>query len=714
VGAELLAPGYTAYGRRLQYQTFDVTALLQRGPNCLGALLGYGWYAGHMNLFGVRCIDGTFPQLLAQLDVELIDGRKITIATDGDWRSTLAGPVRYADLLDGEAYDCRRELPGWDRPGFADGAWPKVWSQSRDETPLVWQRCEPVRALQELRPVSVREVRPGVYVFDFGQEITGWCRLKTGGPAGSHVTLRHAELLDRDGAVDLKNLWGVAQQEDYLLDGLGERTLEPHFTYHGFRYVEVAGLSEKPGTGTLRAVNLHSALPEAGEFSCSNERYNRLFTTARWTQRNLLFDVPAGCAARGERVAWLGDVRPCVQAACFNFDAASFFAKYARDIRDAQTDDGRYCDITPHAHLSGTDVCVGSPGWADCGVSLPWEAFVNYADRRMLAEHFASAKRWVDFVAARNPDGLWKSARGMDWGDWMSAGAGSPKELGATAFFAHSADVVARMAVALGQPADAAKYARLFADIRRAFARHYVSAAGVVSGAPGGEDGALAEGNYALALAFDLLDEPLKSRAVARLDATLQKANGHPTIGFWTPAALPLALSANGRHEAAARLMALASAPSWGYMAEHGTTFWEAFDADTKNLSLNHWTHSSVGEWLWRDIAGLNPDERQPGYQRFVIHPRMCAEVSWCRASYNSVRGPIRVDWRREGGHFTLKLSVPVTATATVYLPAKELAAVREGGLPAADAAGVTWLRRDGDETVLQVASGEYRFDVEE
>ena len=714
VGDELLAPGYTAYSDRLQYQTHDVTDLLQSGTNAIGALLGYGWFAGHMNLSDNRCLYGTFPQFIAQLDVELANGQWLTIATDGNWRGTLSGPVRFSDLLDGEGYDCRLELPGWDSPGFNDAAWTSVWTQPRDNTPLVWQRCQPIQRIQDMQPVAVNQVSPGAYVYDFGQEISGWCRLVVNGPAGTHITLRHAEVVNPGGTINVANLWGTSAQEDYFLDGLGERTLEPHFTYHGFRYVEVTGLPQPPATNTLVAVHVRSALPEVGDFTCSSPLFNRIMSAARWTQRNLLFDVPAGVAARSERLAWLGDVRPCVQAACFNFDAAGFLAKYAQDIRDAQagTRNGRYCDISPHAPLNGTNTCVGSPGWADAGVSLPWEEYVNYDDLPALAAHYASAKQWVDYVAAQNPNFIWQNSRGMDWGDWLSAGPATPNELGSTAFFAHSADLVARMASVLGQTSDAAKYRTLFTNIKQAFVQKYVSAAGVIAASPGSADGATAQGNYALALSFGLLDEPLKSLAVSKLMLTIKQANGHPTIGFWSTAGLLLALSANGHHLDADRMLGLESAPSWGYMVNHGTTFWESFDADTRNLSLDHWTHSSVGEWLWRDVAGLNPDENNPSYKSFKVQPRASVVGSWSNATYNSMRGPIVVNWQRGANLFTLDLTVPVTASAIVYLPTAAVANVSEGGNPATAAAGVQWLRQEGAESVFQVGSGTYHFTV--
>jgi len=790
VGDEWLAPGYTDYGVRLQYQTHDVTELLHEGTNAIGALVGYGWYAGHMNLFEMRCIYGYFPQFLAQLDVELTDGTHVTVGTDGQWRSTLEGPVRWSDLLDGEAYDCRREMAGWDRPGFDDHAWQPVWSQPRDATPLVWQRAQPVRPVRWLKPVAVKEVKPGVHVFDFGQEIAGWCRLTVDGPAGTQVRLRHAELVAPDGSLDVDNLWGTLQQEDYLLDGKGPRTLEPHFTYHGFRYVELTGLPGALQPDTLVAVNLRTDAPVTGQFACSNDLYNRIEKAAAQTQDNMLFDVPAGCAARAERLAWTGDIRPCVQSLLFNVDAVPLLTKYAGDLRDDQHADGRYTDITPQAHLHGTTTCVGSPGWADAGVSLPWTVYVNTGDRRLLADHFESARRWVDVIHASNPDLLWRNNRGMDWGDWLSAGPATPKEIGATAFFAHSADLVARMAKVLGRQAEAEQYETLFQGIRQAFVKTYVSADGLIGGSPAGQpvmrdvtdrlsalvkndrltfgvknevmggdpalnkkkilhltwftgsetrhdlfaednsvdlagpgmkvisasygydatDSGDTQGSYALALQFELLDEPLRSKAARRLDQLVVQNGLHPTTGFWSSVELLLALSNSGYDADAAGMLNQRTEPSWGYMADHGTTFWEAFDANTQNLSLNHWTHSAVNEWLWRNVAGLNPEEEHPGFQAFTIHPRPTKEVSWCHATYDSSWGQIGSHWQTEGDKFTLTVTIPANTTATVYVPAKDTASITESGQPAAQAEGVKHVRTESDATVFEVGSGTYHF----
>ncbi len=703
VGDELLAPGYTEYDHRISYQTLDVTALLHKGHNAIGALLGYGWYAGHMNLADNRYLYGYFPQLLARLDVEMADGKHVLVGTDARWRTSLQGPVRWSDLLDGECIDYRLNQSGWDKAGFQDAHWKPAWSQPRNAVALGWQRSPPVKVMHVIRPVAVKQVRPGVFVYDMGAEITGWCRMEADGPAGTHIVLRHAEAVTPAGEVDETNLWGVAQQEDYILDGKGPHVLEPHFTYHGFRYVELSGLHGAPRPDTLLGINIYTDAATVGRFACSNPLYNQIMDASRRTQTNLLFDVPAGCAARSERVSWTGDVRPCVQTALFHLDTAAFFEKYLSDLRDSQTPDGRFTDICPHAHLRDTEICVGSPGWADAGVSLPWDLYVNTGDRTALAKHYHAARRWVDFIHRNNPDLLWRNRRGQDWGDWLSAGPATPRDIGSTAFFAHDADLVARMAGVLGYPADAARYHGLFEGIKAAFARKFVSADGVI--------GDNAQGSYALALQFDLLDEPLRSRSVERLVEAIRRNDGHPTTGFWSSIELVLALSANGKNQEAAQIVNLRTAPSWGYMmASGGTTFWEAYDADKKGLSLNHWTHSASGEWLWSNVAGIHPDPAHPGYRSFLIRPRPSPEVTWCKADYDSVRGRIALDWRNDPDDFRLALRAPANTTATVYLPVIGSSAVTVDGVPASRAEGVRFVRREQNALVYVVQSGSYKF----
>ncbi len=705
----LLAPGFTEFNKRVCYDTFDVTSLIQAGENAIACRLGYGWYAGHMNLSDMCYIFGYVPKALLQLELQYANGRTQVIAGDESWRSTLEGPIRYSDPLAGEFQDLRLEQPGWDMPGFGAASWSPAFTIPRDNTPLTWHRTQHVTRNRTLRPVSHREVSPGVFVFDFGQEFSGWCRLTTDGPAGTHITLRHAECLNDNGNISVRNLWGTLQREDYILDGKGPHTLEPHFTWHGFRYVEVRGLTHAPTAQTLIGQSVRAEIASTSEFECSNPLYNKLMQATRWTQWNMLFDVPTGCAARAERLAWLGDIRDCVNTAMLNMDTAAFFGKYTVDIRDSQTPQGRFCDITPHAQLRGSEFVAGSPGWADCGMSLPWDLYLHTGDKRIIERHFAAARRWVDWVASNNPNHLWAYQRGNDWGDWLSAGNPvTPKEIAATAYFAHSADIMSRMAGVLGEQSWQQHYAALFTDIRRAFAQAYVSADGTIQGD--------AQGSYALALQFGLLDQPLASKSFQKLLAAVQRAGGHLTTGFLSTRALMQALSRFGGHNIAARMANQTTLPSWGYMVDTiGTTFWESFNTYEKGkpvvLSLNHWPWSSIGEWLWSFVAGITMDDKQPGGGAVIIRPRPVAQVNWCRGSITTARGPVQVQWRRLGATLKLDVVIPPNSEATIQLPIPPNWVVLEGGTPVARHPDVTLLNLNKQEHSLSVASGRYAFE---
>ncbi len=707
VGAQYLSPGVSDYNNRIAYQTYDVTKMIKIGDNAMGALLGYGWYAGHMNLSNNRNLYGFYPLLLAQLEVELTNGRRMTIATDKDWKTTLRGPVIWSDLLDGEAYDYRQELTGWDLANYKGIKWTNAYTQKQDSTQLVWQRSQPVKISTEIKPVAIKQVGTNVYVVDFGQEIAGWCRLKINSKPGMHIILRHAEVVKSTGDIDLSNLWDTAQQDDYILNSNGTKILNPHFTYHGFRYVQISGLTGPPDSNILVAVSLHSAAPMAGHFLCSNPLFNKMMQSSLWTEQNMMYDMPNGCAARSERLGWLGDIRPCVQTVIFNMDGASFLEKYMQDIRDAQTTDGRYTDIAPHAHLDNTNICVGSPGWADAGISMPWQLYENYGDKRLLREHYESAKRWVNFILIHNPDLLWKNNRGQDWGDWLSAGPETPKVIGSTAFFAHDADQLSLMAGVLGNKMDEIKYKKLFNDIKAAFVKHFVDGSGCIRELPGDKD---VQGSYAVALHFNLLNDTLRAKAVNQLVRLIKANDGHPTTGFWSSIEMLLSLSDDGKEPVAAAMVNLTTKPSWGYMMTISTTFWESFDADTKNLSLNHWPHSAVGEWLWRYVAGLNPDTENPAYKSFTIHPYPSKEVSSCTAEYESVRGPIIIKWQLSAARFVMDVNIPAGSTAKIYIPAVSLQQVTESGIMAVRAKGLKFIKQADDTILFEAKSGIYHF----
>ncbi|MCW5553325.1 MAG: glycoside hydrolase family 78 protein [Verrucomicrobiae bacterium] len=690
VGTELLAPEWTSYRQRVHYQTHDVTGLLRSGENVLAALLGEGWYAGRLMAMP-RFPYGNHLRFLLQLEIELADGSKQTLVSDDSWRSTSTGPLLASGIYDGETYDARREMPGWDEPGFDDHQWNAATAFDLDSRRLIWQRNEPIQVMKELFPRQLSEPRPGVYIFDLGQNMVGWCRVKARGVAGQTVVIRHAEMLNDDGTLYTANLRGAPQVDRYTPRADGEFVFEPRFTYHGFRFVELTGLAERPGRDAVLGRVFHSSSPVVGRFECSEPSLNRLMQNILWTQRGNLMSSPNDCPQRDERFGWMGDIQAFAQTAIFNMDLAAFFTKFAQDIRDDQADDGRFPDFAPHPGDPNQNFS-GVPAWGDAGTIVPWRAFQNYADARLLAEHFAAASRWVDYIHTNNPELVWRKGRNNDYNDWLNGdwikqagwpteGGSVPKELFATAFFAHSTDIVAKMAAVLGRHEDARCYRELFHRIKTVFNEKFVQPDGRIEGDT--------QGGYALALNFDLLPEELRPRAAQHLVENIHRYQTHLSTGIQTTHRAMLELTRHGESALAWQLLTNRTFPSWRYMIDNGaTTIWERWDGyvqgrgfqDAGMNSFNHWAFGAVGEWIWRNLAGFNPDETQPGWKHFTIAPRPGGGVTWSKAEYQSIRGRIACDWRIESGELAVHVLVPPNTTASLLLPASDATRITEGG----------------------------------
>jgi alpha-L-rhamnosidase len=685
VGDRLLAPEWTNYDLKAQYQGYEVTSLLRRGPNALGALLGPGWYAGQLGMplpGRPRGLYGIVASFNAQLHVELPGGRRRVVITDPTWRGSVEGPVRYADIFDGETCDARREMPGWDLPGFDDRSWPEA--QPFRGPQLVAQPNEPIRVTETLTPRAVTSPARGTYIYDFGQNMVGWVRFALRGKRGQKITLRFAEALRENGQLYTDNLRVAKQTDTYICRGGSGETFEPHFTYHGFRYVEVRGVGRAPELAQLTAFAIHSDVRRTGTIETSNGLVNRLVAAIDWTLRDNLHGIPTDCPQRDERLGWSGDAQIFAQTAMYLRDMAAFFTKYSRDLRDSQARDGRFPDICPHPH--GLEHrFAGNPGWGDAGVIIPWRIYVNYGDRAILAEQFEAARRWVDWIARNNPDGVWDDFSQlvpMHYGDWLNSdtfkdlpgipktGGQVPHDVFATAYYAYSTELVTRMARVLGERVEARKYATLGRKIRAVFNRRFVARDGKITGDT--------QAGYALALDFDLLPPKERARAARHMVAALRRRKGALSTGFHSTVAMMKQLTAHGYHTEAYALLLRTEMPSWGYMLEHGgTTIWERWDGwvegrgfqDPGMNSFCHYAIGAVGEWIWRTIAGLSPDEDAPGWRHFFVRPIPGGGLTWARAKYESVRGAIEVSWKITGGRFDLELTVPVLATATLTLP---------------------------------------------
>jgi alpha-L-rhamnosidase len=569
---------------------------------------------------------------------------------------------------------------------------------------LEGQVMEPVRQTGELKPRALTEPKPGCWTFDLGQNMVGVVQLKVSAPAGTKVTLRHGEMLNPDGTLYTANLRSALSIDTYICKGGGVEVWQPKFTFHGFRYVELTGLPAKPEPDAVTGVVIGSDILKTGDFSCSDQRINQLFSNIWWGQRGNYLSVPTDCPQRDERMGWMGDAQVFVKTATGNANVGAFFTKWLDDVDNEAAATGVFGDIAPN--LEGF---AGSPAWADAGVICPWTIYQAYGDRRLLERHLPAMIRWVEFLMANCPD----RTRNCFWGDWLSIGAETSKDVVGTAFFAYSADLVSRSCRALGKTEEAAKYGKLFNEIKAAFAKRFVK--------PDGRIESNTQACYVLALKFNLLSEEMRPKAVQHLEEDIRAKNDHLSTGFvTTPHLLPV-LTAEGRQDTAFKLMMQDSFPSWLFSVKKGaTTIWERWDGwtpekgfqDAGMNSFNHYAFGACGEWLYESLAGLALDPSGPGYRKILIHPHVGGGITSARASMLTMRGKLSVEWKREGSVFTLDCVVPVGSEATVVLPASDAKSITEGGKPLGEVKEIVLIGQSGNAVTLVVGSGKYVFRV--
>lgn len=702
VGDHVLAPDWADYRKRVGYQAYDVTSLVRPGNNAIAAILANGWYSGHIGNGGFQFF-GKVPALLAQLEVTCDDGSVKTVTTDSSWKS-LPSPILSSDFMKGEAYDARREVKGWDEPGLDESRWIPVESRQDPQIILQSQIMEPVRKLYELKPVKVTQPKPGHWVFDLGQNMVGVVQLRISAAGGTEITLRHAEMLNPDGTLYTNNLRGAPSVDHYVCQGDGVETWQPRFTFHGFRYVELTGLPGKPRKDAVTGIVIGSDTPRTGEFSCSDRRINQLQSNIQWGQRGNYISVPTDCPQRDERLGWMGDAEVFIRTATYNSDVAAFFTKWLVDVDDGQSSAGSFSDVSPNTGGSG-----GTPAWGDAGVICPWTIYEIYGDKRILEQHLPAMTRWVEYLRLHSDNLIRDRDRGNDYGDWLSIGANTPKDLIGTAFFAYSAHLLAKSYRTLGRVTDADKYDQLFGGIKTAFNKRYVKADGRIEG-----DTQCA---YAMALKFDLLPDDLKPRAAQYLDENIKARGGHLSTGFVGVSYLLPVLTRADKSDTAYGLLLQDTFPSWLFSVKHGaTTIWERWDGWTPEKhfqdpgmnSFNHYSLGSCGEYLFSDIGGIRP--ASPGFKTILIDPVIRHGLTWANTSFNSIHGRIATDWRQKGNQFTMKVVVPANTTATVCVPATDVANITESGQPVEKAEDVKFLKQENGKCVFEVGSGTFHF----
>ncbi len=718
VGDQVFTPGWTSYGERLQYQTYDVTDLLRRGRNVVGATLGDGWYRGYMGWKDARNVYGDELALLLELRATDEDGRVQIVGTDETWKAA-TGPILHSDIYMGEAYDAQLERSGWSAPGYDDGDWASVRVVDRSKDILIAPAGPPVRRINVIRPVEIIKTPAGETVVDMGQNMVGWVRLKVLGVEGSTITLRHAEVLDKDGNLYVDNLRSATQLVTYTLMGGVDEIYEPHFTFQGFRYVAVDGYPAGRLTlDSLTGIAIHSDMPRTGRFKTSNPLLNQLQHNIEWGQKGNFLDVPTDCPQRDERLGWTGDAQVFARTAACNMDVACFFTKWLGDLAADQGDDGSVPSVVPDVLSRDGRFSGGSAAWGDAAVVIPWTMYLSYGDTRVLENQYESMKAWVEYMRRHaGEDSLWNT--GHHYGDWLAfastasdyPGATTGKDLIATAFFAHSTDLLRRTAEVLGRTEDAAEYGALLPRIKAAFQKEFVTAAGRV-----GENTQTA---YVLALQFDLLPEELRLQAARRLAAEV-RTRGHLTTGFVGTPYLCHVLSRYGELDLAYQLLNRQEYPSWLYPVTQGaTTIWERWDGqrpdgscqDVGMNSFNHYAYGASGEWMYRVVAGLEIDPEEPGYRHVLIQPQPGGGLTSAEARLETPYGEASSAWALlEDDRFQVSAVVPANTRATVRLPGAILSEVTEGDHTVTSAPGVRAVEQQTGAVVVEVGSGRYQF----
>jgi alpha-L-rhamnosidase len=707
VSDDFFTPGWTDYSKRVYYRTYDVTKLVHRGDNALGAVLADGWFSGYVGYRGNRELYGKCPRLRAQLHLEYADGSTADVATGPAWKAA-TGPALEADFLKGETYDARLECRGWDEPGCDETHWHSVNVGSDEVHPVVQAHPgPPVRAIEEFKAKTITQPKPGVFVLDLGQNFAGVPRLKVSGKPGQKISLRFAERLNPDGTIYTVNLRSARATDTYICKGKGTEIWQPHFTFHGFQYIEVTGLNGKPSSDTVVGVALGSDTPVVGAFTCSDPMLNRLRNNIYWTQRANFIDIPTDCPQRDERLGWTGDAQVYIRTATLNTDVEAFFTKWLVDLEDGQRADGQFPCVAPCV-VAGND---GGPAWADAGVICPWTIYEAYGDRRILERHYDAMTRFIEFCRQRSTPDLLPPEKYHCYGDWLSIKADTPKEVIYTAYFACCTKLTARAAELLGKSEDASKYNALFDRIRASFNRAYVSADGRIKGDT--------QTCYVLALAFDLVPGEQSKLAAKYLVEDIEKRDWHLSTGFIGTKHLMLVLSKIGRPDVAYRLLHNDTFPSWGFSIKQGaTSIWERWDGWTpekgfQDPGMNSFAHYSFGavyQWMVENIGGIR--SAAAAYKEILIAPQPDDKLKSAAVAYRSIRGPIATAWQEKDGRLVFNVTIPANTTAQVALPAKSAADITESGHALDKAAGVSFQRVEGQNVILSVGSGRYAFAI--
>ena len=723
VGDQVLTPGWTSYAKRLQYQVYDVTGMLVKGNNAIGAVLGDGWYRGSLAWSNNWAVYGKNIGLLLQLKISFTDGSETLIVSDETWKTSADGAIRMNDIYNGESYDASKKLTGWDQPGYNDQKWTNVQIGNYDNKNLIASEGAPIRKIEEIKPVKIFRTPKGKVIVDMGQNMVGWIRLKVNGPQGTEVVLRHAEVMDKYGEFYTTNLRGAKCQLTYKLAGTGEEIYEPRFTFMGFRFVEVTGFPGELTTENLTGVVVHSDMKVTGSYECSNPLINQLQHNILWGQKGNFVDVPTDCPQRDERLGWTGDAQAFCRTATFNMDASSFFTKWLKDVAADQRKGGEVPHVIPDIlNEQGSETAETSAGWGDVAVIAPWTMYKIYGDKRILEKQYPSMLAWVDYIKkTAGYDYIWN--KGSVFGDWLfyhppvnnhpEPDGHTEHDFIATAFFAYSTQILVEAAKILGNTEDEGINSAVHHKIKEVFANEYITKAGKI--------GTNSQTSYVLALMFDLVPGELREKAAKFLVDDIRARGNHLSTGFLGTPYLCHVLSDNGYTDVAYDLLLQETYPSWLYPVKMGaTTIWERWDGqktdstfqDPGMNSFNHYAYGAIGDWMYRVSAGL--ELKSPGYKEILIQPHPSKKLEYSKASFESPYGTIASGWERKDGKIIVNVTVPPNTKATIVLPVPDVSNVAENGKNLKDNQNFSNITTSGSKVSFETGSGNYVFEFTE
>jgi alpha-L-rhamnosidase len=745
VGDHQLDPGLTDYDSLALYSSFDITGLLKNGENAVGIMLGNGRYAQDWSgTPGVKDRLKTYrnavPKVILQLEVQLDDGSCLKLGTDETWKVS-NGPIVSNDIYGGEIYDARLEKSGWDSFGCDDSQWEKAGVVQPPEGRLVSQgTCPPIKKIKTAQPLTLANPKANVFVYDFGQNFTGWVRLTVSGPRGAVVTLRFAEVLNADGTLNVIPNRTAKVTDSYILKGEGVEVYEPRFTYHGFRYVEVTGYPGTPNLNAVQGIVVHSAVNPVGGFQCSNELINSIHKNVLWTQVSNLMSIPTDCPQRNERMGWLGDAQLVVEESIFNFDMAAFYSKWLRDIRESQKEDGSISDVVPPYWQR----YPADPPWGTACVVIPWNLYLYYDDERVLQENYSLMKGWVNYLTSISENHL---VRFSKYGDWCPPGKfrslDTPGELVSSWCYYHDALILSNIARVLGKTADAQKFAKLAQATKEAFNKEFLEEdyysynSKIVDGLlnfdlcpeydkKGYRKRVLyTQTPNVLPLYMEMVPEKKKAAVLQNFFENVEITNdSHLNTGILGTRYILDTLTQNGRADLAYKVATQTTYPGWGYMIKEGaTTLWERWEymAGGGMNSHNHIMFGSVDAWFYRVLAGINLDSAASGFRKVVIKPYIPDDLKYASGSVDTVRGLVSSSWRKEADGLVLDVTLPVNCEGKIFLPLRGLhkPVVKEKGriihrndsfIPGVS--GIKDGKREEDYITFGVGSGMYSFRI--